>query len=420
MSGAEQQHDSHGRSRVPSAPGLVVFCTHGLGDPLVAPLMLEYLLRLQHEGAFGRVLLFTEEPPGAAVPAWAESALAGARIDWVPLRYDVRGRQWSQRAGNLLRMIAGAAGFVRRHGRSWMVGYLSFGGAYAMAASLLGLGRCMVVCFEPHSRYMRDLGIWGLRSMKALLVGWTERQLMRWSDALVVPTTAVRDLVLRHRPRGEVRLQGISIDTAKAAFDADARASIRADLGFADRQVLLYVGKFGGIYHGTDAFMRFIAALADRDQRLAFRIITHPADADAIRRHPLHAALADRMALSGPVPAEELHRHLSAADAGIVAIPPTPSQVFRTPVKTAHYWAAGLPIIIPRGVSDDHHIAEQEDVGVAVEDLVPSEAGPVLAALQRWREEDPHAVRERCMQAAKSHRDAAAMTAVLRGLLISA
>lgn len=128
--------------------------------------------------------------------------------------------------------------------------------------------------------------------------------------------------------------------------------------------------------------------------------------------------LGDRLHVLGPVPPDALHGLLSAADCGVVAIPPTPSQAFRTPVKTAHYWAAGLPIIIPVGVSDDHRIATDENTGVALRDLAPDEAARAAAALARWRSEDPATLRARCAAGAFTHRDTAAMVRTLRDLLL--
>ncbi len=400
------------------ARSAVVYCTHGIADPLVAPLMLDYLVRLQQEGAFHAVLLFTEEPPGASVPSWAAALLKDARISWCPMHYDVRGWQWWQRARNLLRMLLSALRFRIRQGKCWQLGYLSFGGAYAIIATMLGLGPCLVVCFEPHSRYMTDLGIWPKDSLKARVVAWTERLQMRRSAALIAPTTAVLEYVRAHGAQGRLALQAITIDTEEAACDQPSRQVLRAQLGIgADAWVVAYVGKFAGIYHTVDQYMAFIGALAAEDAALHFLIITQQEELARIQEHPLAIPLAGRLHLLPPVPPEELSKHLSAADTGVVAIPPTPGQAFRTPVKTAHYWSAGLPIIIPFGVSDDHRIAVQEDTGTAVKDLVPGEAPAVVAAINRWRAGGRETLRERCIRCARQYRDTGAMVRVLHDLL---
>ena len=211
--------------------------------------------------------------------------------------------------------------------------------------------------------------------------------------------------------------QPITLDVSRIRFDASARERMRAQLGFGDDVVLAYVGKFGGIYHSMDAYLRFLDALFQAGAGLRAYIISHPDELARIRVHALFAKHSARIALQPPVAPEQLHQHLSACDVGVVAIPPTPSQAYRTPVKTAHYWAAGLPIIIPQGVSDDHRIASEEGVGYVVADLGADDARTLVPKLMVLRHADRQAVRELCMAAAMKHRDTGLMLDRLRSLL---
>ena len=385
--------------------GLVVFCQHGIADPLVGPLMLDYVLRLQRTAPTRDVLFFTEEPKDATVPTGIADVLAAARVQWLPLSYDVRGSQWWQRFRNLWRMLNTVRRFRRTHKNTWLLGYLSYGGSYAIIASMLGMGPCLVVCFEPHSRYMVELGIWGPRSMRKLVTGWLERVQMRCSAAIIVPTSAVRDLVAQQRKRAHVILQGITIDVDAARFDPAARTRIRDRFGWVDEAVLVYVGKFGGIYHTVDAYVRFMAAVAVADPLIRFLIITQEVSIELLRSHASFAALADRVVLQPPVPPADLHQFLSAADLGVVAVPPAPSQAFRTPVKSAHYWAAGLPLVIPQGVSDDALIAAADRVGIVVNDLPVNDTSGFVRDLRSLLAGDRQALRERCMAIAFKYRD---------------
>lgn len=396
---------------------MVVYCTHGLADPLVGPLMLDYVIRLQRNDGGRDVLFFTEEPPDASVPAGIKEQLDAARIEWVPLRYDVRGWQWMQKLRNVIGSLRRTRSFVRGYRERWLVGYLSFGGTYAMLAALLGMGRAATVCFEPHSQYMVELGIWGRFSPKTFLMRWFERLQMRRCAVLVVPTTAVGELVHQQGPKGRVETQAIAIDIDRCSFDAAARSSVRARHGLQDTIVLAYVGKFGGIYHSVNDYLRFMDRALQGDPTLRFMVITQVAEIERIRSHALYPSLRDHLLLHPPVPAAELHRFLSAADFGVIAIPPTPSQRFRTPVKTAHYWAAGLPIIIPRGVSDDHWIAEKEGIGIVIGDLPTIEPKGFNEAIATFMALDPGERRQRCIAAARKYRDTVVMEALLRRLL---
>ncbi|MBK8499399.1 MAG: hypothetical protein IPL52_11440, partial [Flavobacteriales bacterium] len=328
------------RERDGSRTALVVFCQHGITDPLTGPLMLDYVRRVQ-QVTDGFHAVHHRRPPGAIVPSDLHAELMVERIRWMPLRYDVGGRQWAQRIGNLWRMLRATRSFVRDHERRWLLGYLSYGGSYAIIASMLGMGPCAVVCFEPHSRYMTEMGIWPHGALRTRVTSWLERLQMKHSRALVVPTRAVQDLVLRYRANEGLVLQGITIDTRRACFDAEARASLRREHRWEEEIVLVYVGKFGGIYHSIDDYLRFAQQVAMADAGMRFFIISQQAELDRLRAHHAFASIADRIVLQPPVPSTELHRYLSAADVGVVAIPPSPSQAYRTPVKSAHYWAAG-------------------------------------------------------------------------------
>ncbi|MBL7965034.1 MAG: hypothetical protein JNM31_14465 [Flavobacteriales bacterium] len=380
--------------------------------------MLDYLLRLQGEGTERAILLVTEEPPGSVDDPELRADLVAVGIQWLRLGYDVRGAQWSQKLRNLLRIHSASRSFLRGAAERWLVGYLSFGGSYALLLGMLGLGRSATVCFEPHSRYMTEMGIWGRRSAKALFMGWLERLQMRRMDALIVPTRAGEQLALGYGRKGALVRQPITIDVQRSLHDAAARSHFRQAHGLNEGDELIgYVGKFGGIYYAVEEYLRFLHGMHHVRPTLHFLILAGHADLDAVRAHALFAVLGRSLILHPPVPPDRLHEVLSAADWGVIAVPPTPAQVFRTPVKTAHYWAAGLPLIIPRGISDDHTITAEEGVGVVVDDLRDVDAGRLLVAMDTLRGADPKTLRDRCMAAAWKHRDTSNMIRVIRSLL---
>ena len=66
---------------------------------------------------------------------------------------------------------------------------------------------------------------------------------------------------------------------------------------------------------------------------------------------------------------EIVPEYISAADMGIVGIPPSPSQKFRSPVKVAEYLLCGIPYIVCKGISEDDCYAKKHNVGVVLEDF---------------------------------------------------
>lgn len=398
--------------------GLVVICQQGLSDPLVAPLMLNYVFKLKERRPSLPVLFITEEPSGAVVPLALSQQLLESGIRWKPLRYDVRGAQWMQRFRNVLALVITVGGFRFRTGPLWLVGYLSYAGTYALLLQWLGLGRGMVVCFEPHSRYMVEMGLWPVRSLKTRVTAWFEEAQMRHLKAVVVPTTAGLELATAVGAKGQLRLHGITIDVEASRFIGQQRTQRRGELGFQDETVVVYVGKFGGIYHSIGKYMDFLLAMHRADPTMRFMVITQAQEVDRIRNHPQFTLLSAVLKVFGPVDPEELPGWLSAADIGVVAIPPTPAQVFRTPVKSAHYWAAGLPVIIPKGISDDHLLVAKDGTGIVVDDLPTEDASALGDACKALLAEDRAALRDRCMAAAARYRSTAGMVDVLAKVLL--
>src|SRR5690606_8235144 len=135
--------------------------------------------------------------------------LRSLRISWVPLRYDLTRAQWPQKLRIGAQILWRAHHFLRRFEHRQLIGYLSLAGSYAVLLQTLGFGRCITVCFEPHSLYMLEMGVWGRRSLKFRLVNYMERFQMRRSNVLIVPTTAVRDHALQNGRKGMTLLQGI-------------------------------------------------------------------------------------------------------------------------------------------------------------------------------------------------------------------
>ncbi|MCC6399934.1 MAG: hypothetical protein IT227_04150 [Flavobacteriales bacterium] len=395
----------------------LVVSIQSIRDPLMSTLMLDYALRLQERGTDLDILLVTEEPgPSDLDPALAER-LRRARITWRPLRYDLKGAQFLQRIRNIARLAWWSWRFTRGYAERTVVGFLSMAGAYATLVRPFGFQRLVVVNFEPHSQYMRELGLWPERSMKYRVVRWSEDHEVRRADVIVAPATAVMDHVRTIRPGVEMHLQGVTIDVPANARDAAAGAEMRRRLGLDGRTVVLYIGKFQGIYYSEAEYVAFIRTACAADPTVHHLIITHEEHMAPLRRAPGWSEVEARTTVLGPMAPEALRPYLSAADLGVIAVPPTPSQRFRSPVKTALYWAAGVPILIPEGVADDGWIARDEGVGIVVKDLPTMGVEELRAGLGRLRQGSVDELRARCVDVAMRLRDTGHMVDLLARII---
>ena len=94
---------------------------------------------------------------------------------------------------------------------------------------------------------------------------------------------------------------------------------------------------------------------------------------------------------------QEVPSYLSAADFGFCGVRPIPSQRYSSPIKDGEYWACGLPVIIPRGISDDHLFAQEHNLGILIEELDNQHLEKTVQKVIEWqRKENAEEVRKRC------------------------
>ena len=68
------------------------------------------------------------------------------------------------------------------------------------------------------------------------------------------------------------------------------------------------------------------------------------------------------------------------------------------------YLCAGLPFLITRGVSEDHLVAEEQRVGVVVDDFVESEIKDAWPKIKAFLDQDPELRRAHCRAVGLSYR----------------
>jgi hypothetical protein len=115
------------------------------------------------------------------------------------------------------------------------------------------------------------------------------------------------------------------------------------------------------------------------------------------------------------IPYERIHDFISIADIGIVAVPPLPSQIYRTPVKTGLYLSCGIPYIINRGIAEDDLIAEREMVGVVTNDFTVHHMNQLVDKIEILLNDKDCTIR--CRNTAIKYRSHQKAIEVLQGIL---
>lgn len=394
---------------------IIIYTFQSLEDPLVKGLILEYLKTHKTNGQELYFHLITHEQNefkliGEQI-ALRKKELENFNIKWYPVKYRSGTFTLLKKVFNFLQTFFIALRIKREFKPSAILGFLAIAGGYSYILSKILRLKLIVYCFEPHSEYMIDFKIWNKSGIKYKLLKKFEELQIKNADYLVVPNNTTRLLAEELRPAENTFVCPISISTDDMTFDSSGRDRIRKSLKAENKTVIIYTGKFGGIYYSSDEVISFYSKLYNEDKSLFFYVITP--NITEIQNSILKFSLpSDSIHVSLTVSYEELNLHVSAADIGFVALPSLPSQKYRTPVKTAIYLSCGLPYIVNSGVGEDDLIASQKNIGIVIENL-EEPAATVTQKIKSLLSENRIILHERCRKEAVQTRSIAAANEVL-------
>jgi len=292
--------------------------------------------------------------------------------------------------------------WYRLKGYNRIVSLATVSGRFAYILSRIFRMRHYLYQFEPHSEFLKDFGHWSERSISYRILNWLEQLSGKYSE---VVATGTRHMINRLEDMGshaEVFLIPSCVDETLFRFSDNSRNSIRNNLGIENRKVVVYAGKFGGIYFEEETIKLF-SRLNLIDSTFFFLILT-PNPINEI------SALCQKNGLRNSdyhitrIPFKEMPNYLSAADLGVVSVPSHPSQKFRSPIKVGEYLCCGVPYMVLKGVSEDDEWAEKFNVGVAMEDFSIEEIEKIYPKLQSFTQENKTTLYHRCRQTGIEYR----------------
>lgn len=377
---------------------IVVYLYNRLFDPLIQGnfwLYIEELIGSPQDGI--RFYLVTYEDPLFPLTSEQQQQLLkwqAQGLAWFPLT-------WHPGTGLSQKFKDVAAGWLvlarlRRHGVKHIITLGSVAGSYGyLYARSLGM-RLFLYQFEPHSEYAIDNGMWAKGSAQHRIASYLERKAARYATVIASGTRYMQERleqVWNSRARF-VKLPTVANDS-KFQFDPALRQQVRQQLGLLDdTPVLLYPGKFGGLYYRSETAWMY-RWLHDLEPRLHFLIVTPHSDEE------VHALFEEAGVPSNAYTIRhsdypDIHGYYFAADFAIIAVPPGPSKKFISNIKVGEYLCAGLPFLITRGVSEDHLVAEEQQVGVVVNDFVEDEIKAAWPKIQAFLQQNPEQRRAHC------------------------
>lgn len=391
-------------------------------DPLFRNLVFEYMLRQSALNLNYHFDLITFEQKKYALTRSERKRerirLSAYRVQWHALTYHSGAFMLVKKAFDFVAALYNVISIRARFKTDMVIAFANTSAAISLLLSRWIGAKLMVYSYEPHSEFLAEFGVWKRSGWRYRFLNHLEERVGREADYLLTGTQHMVDR-MQGIATGQVLRAPSSVDESIFKPNPQAREAGRKAWQLENRRVLIYAGKFGGIYYDSE-IAEFCARLLKLDQSWFFIFLT-PSPAAEVSALLDQAGLhVNDYRLTEAKSADEVVYFLSMADMGLTAIPPYPNQKFRSPVKVGEYLMCGLPYITCRGVSEDDLWAEANHVGIVVDEISAETAVQVQAEAAAFFLENPETLRARCRATGIAYRGRKQVDALFDTILAEA
>jgi glycosyltransferase involved in cell wall biosynthesis len=327
----------------------------GIGEPLTSSTILPYLRLVTESPLVERVVLVSVERGAHATLPYLEDM---PRVEHYPIYTRFRAFDALSKLDLFTFRIRELVSLVKEYGIDVIDAKGSLAGGMAYLVSHRTGVPFVVESFEPHSEYMVDCGVWQRNGVSYWVARWLEQMQKRKARTIVTVTDNYRrELISQGVTPDRIKIIPSITDTRRFALNITDRIRKRRELGWEKEVVGIYVGKFGGLYYEREAFALFelVRLLVGPHFRLI--LITAASESQVSTWLDEVGFPLDQVTIRF-VDHAEVPQWLSAADFAFSLHRITLSSPYFSPVKNGEYWASGLPILLPRGVSDDYRVVQ--------------------------------------------------------------
>ncbi len=173
------------------------------------------------------------------------------------------------------------------------------------------------------------------------------KEIIHEVDGVTTVSAALKELLIKEMAAPE-QTSVVPCCISQISND-EKRLEIRREWGIADDEIaVVYSGSTAAYQHLEDLTIPFLKKLAETNNKI--RLIFLSSEAGKIKKMLAEAGIEISRVIVRSYPQNEVAMALTACDAGILIRKPTLVNQVANPVKIAEYLAAGLPVIIEKGV----------------------------------------------------------------------
>jgi hypothetical protein len=324
-------------------------------------------------------------------------------ITWFPQSY--RGGKFIviKKVIEIINVVMLVGKLKYRYGVKLIFSFANIAASIGIFCSRLFSIPMLVYCYEPHSDYLVELGIWKRSSLKYRVSKFIEMYAGENADYVLASTKYVVDLLYSIEAKGKVIRAPVSVNENSFSFKPEGREKVRSKYNVRDKRVLLYLGKFGYLYYNEE-IPQLCRTLCDHIENMFFLIVTSNEKSRIQEMFRDVGLPSDSYAITGNLSYDEVKDYISAADIGLSGVPPTPAQKYRSPTKVAEYLLCGLPYITCKGISEDDVYAMKNNVGVVLKSFNREDIMENIVNINVLLSEEKKSLRNRCRKVGIEYR----------------
>lgn len=360
---------------------------NGMLEPLGQSQVMPYLRELSKLGveftllSFERPVAFT--PDGRKKCEELKRSLGEDGIDWHRLRYH-KSPSLPATAFDVAHGIRYAKCLVRRkrieivHARSHIPATIALRLKKSLKIKMIFDVRGLLA-----DEYV-DAEHWRKNSLPYRLMKSVERSALSLADGIVTLTEKIWPFLaesdgLRNRTVAH-EVVPCCADLDRFRFRDKDREQRRAELGLADRRVLIYSGSIGGWYLTEKIADLFVSAIKQNpDWHLLWLTM---GSAQLIEELMSARGITTDQYTVMAIASSEMPSYLAAGDAGVAFYKPGFSRLATSPVKLTEYISCGLPVMVNAGVGDSDDLVRREGIGAVVNEFNSDEYDVALATIE--------------------------------------
>lgn len=385
---------------------ILVYAYNSFDDPLLSGNLMMYINRCRQEGNQQLYYVITYEQEEYRMSdekvLQRQEELKKLGIFWYPLKWHSARFNLAVKAYDLIKGVVLISKLRFTKSTQWMITLGSVSGSFGFIISRLLRMKQYAYQFEPHSEFLRDMGVIKKHSLSFILLNKFENLVGKHAEIISTGTDAMIERLKQRVSRGLLFKIPSAVDENRFDYSDQLRNKIRKELNIGNKRVFIYVGKTGGIYYSEELFVLF--NVLRKNIHNAFFIVLTPQPKDFYLAMFKRYAIAEGSFFISRVTHDEVPGYLCAADLGIVAIPPLSAQKFRSPIKVGEYLLCGLPYITCSGVSEDDRIVEKYKTGVVITDFSEPEIIHAVDQIKSILDTDKNTMVMRCREAGISYR----------------